>query len=184
MLTKKNLFLFGLVIVLLGGTSLSSGCTESTLGEAQIVVYAGGEGIVIDAESRYFRQLQLACEEMMISAESLSLMDGQEVLHNPDEIKDEEWAIELIYEESIPQYRLAFARERSMLISIFQFLIPLSGELTSLEVDNETYAVLFGADIMVNSEGELEVYYRWPLRNSKSVQEIKDILAQLDINVP
>jgi hypothetical protein len=184
LLTRKNLFLFGLVVVLLGGTLLSSGCAKLTLGEAQIVVYARGERIVIDAESRYFRQLQLACEEMLISAEFLYLENEQGVLPGPDEIKDEEWAIELFYEESIPQNRLAFTRDLSLFVLISQCLIPLSGELTSFEVDNESYSVLFGGCKIVNSEGGIEVNYGWLFRNCKGVQEIKDILARFDINVP
>jgi len=181
--TKINYLIIGLVTVLVTGTLLFSGCVKQTLGEAQIVVYKGGEKTIIDSKSPYFKQLQVACEEMIRSSEILSPEEIKNKV-SPEEIRNKEWAIELIYEEEIRQYDLAFARRLAFNISISQVLIPMSGELTSLNVDNESYSALFGSERIRNSDDKVEVYDFWPLKTKKGVQRIKDILTRFDINVP
>jgi len=60
----------------------------------------------------------------------------------------------------------------------------LSGELISINADNESYSVLFGSERIRSSDGKIEVYDRWPLKTEKDVQKIKDILTRFDINIP
>jgi len=180
---KRNCLLIGLVTILVAGTLLFSGCTKPTLGEAQIVVYESGEKTIIDSKSPYFRKLQAACEEMIRSSELLSPEEIKNILP-PEEIRNKEWAIELIYEGVIPQYELAFARQLAFHIFVSQLLIPLSGELTSLNADNESYSVLFGSERIRSPDDKIEVYDRWPLKTKKDTQKIKDILTRFDINVP
>jgi len=188
--TKINYLIISLVTVLVTVTLLFSGCTEQReepvferLGEAQIRVYEKGEEIVLDPKSPYFKELQAACEEMIRSSELLSREEIKNILP-PGEIRNKEWAIELIYEGEIPVSELAFTRQFAFHISVSQVLIPLSGELTSLNVDNESYSVLFGSERTRSSEGKIEVYDLWPLKTEKDTQKIKDILTRFDINVP
>ena len=183
MITKRNKFLIVLVTVLVTGVLLFSGCTKPTLGEAQIVVYERGEKTIIDSKSPYFKKLQAACEEMIRYSEILSPEEIKNKI-SPEEIRNREWAIELIYEGVISQHELAFARQFAFQIFVSQLLIPLSGELTSLNVDNESYSALFGSERIRNSDDKVEVYDFWPLKTKKGVQRIKDILTRFDINVP
>jgi hypothetical protein len=182
-LTRINYLIIGLITVLVTGVLLFSGCTKPTLGEAQIVVYGKGEEVVLDSKSPYFKKLQAACEEMIRYSEILSPEEIKNKI-SPEEIRNREWAIELIYEGVISQHELAFARQFAFQIFVSQLLIPLSGELTSLNVDNESYSALFGSERIRSSEGKIEVYDRWPLKTKKDDQEIKDILTRFDINVP
>ena len=57
-----NFFIMGILSL--------TGCTK-ILGEAQIFLYKDGEKAVLDSESPHYRKLQLACEELLTSAESL-----------------------------------------------------------------------------------------------------------------
>ena len=203
-LIKRSYLPIGLLIVLVTGALLFSGCTKPTLGEAQIVVYERGEKTIIDSKSPYFEELQAACEEMLTSAEQLfssaalmeKLFSPSELMHNrPDleELKNKEWAVELTYNEPIEVsivLGLGPTAALSRPIKISQFLIPLTGKWSQVEA--------VGVSIESFDEGEQnyiclflfpEIVYgedRWEglIGTKTDVQKIKDILTRFDINLP
>jgi len=188
-LTRRNKFLLALVTVLVTGTILFFGCTKQRevpvlelLGEAQIVVYGKGEEIVLDPQPLYFKELQAACEEMLISGKTFNA--------EMEEVKSQEWAIELTYSEPIIVTIPRLAGSTDVGVGGFQLVIPLTGRLTHLESvlrdkepDNKyTYIFLLPEEMGFHSqiiEGEAEL-----VGTKKDVQKIKDILTQFDINVP
>jgi len=194
-LTRRNKFLLALVTVLVTGTILFFGCTKQRevpvlelLGEAQIVVYGKGEEIVLDPQPLYFKELQAACEEMLISGKTFNA--EMETLPDPEEVKSQEWAIELTYSEPIIVTIPRLAGSTDVGVGGFQLVIPLTGRLTHLESvlrdkepDNKyTYIFLLPEEMGFHSqiiEGEAEL-----VGTKKDVQKIKDILTQFDINVP
>lgn len=198
MITKRNKLLLGLVTILVTGTLLFSGCTKQReepmpelLGEAQIAVYEKGEKTVIDSQSPYFKELQAACEEMLTSCKTFNA--EVKTLPDPEEVKKQEWVVELTYSEliivTVP--RLAGSTDVGVVGS--QLLIPLTGRLTHLESvlrdkepDNKyTYIFLLSApeelrfppSQIIDGKAELS-------GTKKDVQKIKDILTRFDVNVP
>jgi hypothetical protein len=189
-LIKRSCLRIGLVTVLVSGTLLFSGCTKQ-LGEAQIVVYENGEEIVVDTQSPYFKKLQAACEEMLTSAESLYLVDEQEVLAAPETIKNEDWVIEVSYVEPIEvviPVGIGPTAALQMLIKVSEYDIPLTGGwsqiratgVKSFDEGAKDYVCLLLFPEIVIGEGRWESL----IGTKKDVQEIKDILARLDVNVP
>jgi hypothetical protein len=195
MITKRNKFLIVLVTVLVTGTLLFSGCTEQReeptpelLGEAQIVVYGKSEEIAIDSKSPYFGELQLACEEMLISGKTF--WAETKTLPDLEEVKNQEWAVELTYSELIIVTIPRLAGSTDVGVGGFQLIIPLTGRLTHLESvlkdkepDNKyTHIFLLPEEMDFPSQiidGIAEL-----VGTKKDVQKIKDILTRLDINVP
>lgn len=189
---KRNCLLIGLVTVLVTGTLLLSGCTKPTLGEAQIVVYERGEKTIIDSKSPYFKKLQAACEEMLTSAESLYYFPEQiKSPPDPEELKNEERAIELTYGKPIEVsiiLGIGPTAASPRLIETSQFLMPLTGKWSQLEAlgvisfhgDLKKYVCLFLFPEIVYGD------QRWEglIGTKKDVQKIKDILTRFDINVP
>jgi len=207
--TKINYPIIGLITVLVTGTLLFSGCTEQgeepvieLLGEAQIVVYEKGEEIAIDSKSPYFGELQLACEEMLTSAEcfcnivfngkSYSVTDEEgnfqpiDIPVNPEEVKNTEWIIEVTYTKTI-YFELPLEMIPSVgfpsRFPVSQLLIPLTGKLGQIEGRDmnsgmSTYVYIFVSPKIVFDD------YQWEIGTKKDAQEIKDILTRFDINVP
>jgi len=207
--TKINYLIIGLVIILVTVTLLFSGCTEQReepvielLGEAQIVVYEKGEEIAIDSKSPYFGELQLACEEMLTSAEcfcnivfngkSYSVTDEEgnfqpiDIPVNPEEVKNTEWIIEVTYTKTIyfsTPLEMGPSAGFPTRFPVSQLLIPLTGKLRQIEGRGmtsgmSTYVYIFVSPKIVFDD------YQWEIGTKKDAQEIKDILTRFDINVP
>ena len=193
--TKINYLIIGLITVLVTGTLLFSGCTEQgeepvieLLGEAQIVVYEKGEEIAIDSKSPYFKELQAACEEMLTSGKTF--WAETKTLPDLEEVKNQEWAVELTYSELIIVTIPRLAGSTDVGVGGFQLIIPLTGRLTHLESvlkdkepDNKyTHIFLLPEEMGFPSQiigGMAEL-----VGTKKGVQKIKDILTRFDINVP
>ena len=191
-LIKRSYLPIGLLIALVTGASLFSGCAIQTLGEAQIAVYEGGEKQVLNPKSRCFGELQIACEEMLTSAESLyNFPEPIKTFPDLEEVKNKEWAVELTYGIPIEVSIMlgvgptaAFSRP----IEISQILIPVTGKWSQIEAvgvssfdeGEQNYICLFLFPEIVYGED------RWEglIGTKKDVQKIKDILTRFDINVP
>jgi len=196
-LAKINYLIIGLITVLVTGTLLFSGCTEQEeepipelLGEAQIVVYEKGEEIAIDSKSPYFKELQAACEEMLTSSKTFNA--EIKTLPDPEEVKNQEWAIELTYSELIIVTVPRLAGSTDVGVAGSQLLIPLIGRLTNMESvlkdkepDNKyTYIFLLSAPEELGFPSQIIDGKAELLGTKKDDQEIKDILTRFDINVP
>lgn len=220
MLTKRNWLLNGIVVALLAGALIFFGCTEYTkpeptptptpistptstpkvgvLGEAQIVVYAKGEKIVLDSKSPYFTELQLACEEMFELREHIGESTAYEgwtafpdslpeiskdlpAIDHPIavELRNNEYAIELIYAQT--QYVYLGGVERPTAFS--HLLIPLTGKLAHQSYKGTTYLHL----IPLLSSQEYQNYYRsvtGGIGTTRDGQEVRKILRRFGIEVP
>jgi hypothetical protein len=164
---------------------------NKVLGEAEIVVYKKGERIILDTKSPYFKELQAACEEILVPPEPgvptpkgylqfLPPIDTSFI--KPEEIRNNEWAIEIVYSNSVETIitagtgpTVAFGYKTTL----SGFIIPLSGELTNIkkawgkEIYTYTYLFLFS-----NLEKPVIATTRTP-------QKIKNILThKFDIPIP
>jgi hypothetical protein len=165
------------------------------LGEAQIVVYEKGKKTVLDPDSPYFIELQLACEEMLELKEDRissvyflpSISDSYLDINHPivEKLRNEEWVIELIYTETQRIY--PHARKTPLLFS--HLLIPLTGEFTFELYGDKRYTRLFP----LLSLKEIVYYYSHDneivvhphsIGTTKNVQKIKNILEKFNIQVP
>lgn len=122
---------------------ISPPISQSTLGDVQITVYAKGKKMTLDPNSPHFKQLQIACEQLILSSfvdyTSSTTFDNWAT---PTQLKNNEWTIELSYQQPISQRNLGFAKDISKLVSIHQFLIPLTGQLTELESYRGIYTAI------------------------------------------
>jgi hypothetical protein len=163
-----------------------------TLGDAHIILYAKNQKIVLDPNSAYFAKLHVVCEEMLISAESLYFDDERkETSPKAEEVKNEEWVIEFSYVKPI-EVRVPLGMGPTTAIptpiKVSQFLIPLTGKwsclkatgVISFEEGAKEYVCLFILPEI--TLGKL----RWEglIGTKKNIQEIKNILARLDVKVP
>ena len=201
---RKGKLLIALVfmvgVVVLGGLS-HYGCRKKVheadiaqpkvseaLGEAQIIVYEKGKKITLDSNSPYLKELQGACEQMLTSAKTF--VTEITILPDPEEAKNKEWLIQLTYPKPIMVTIPRLAGTTDVGVGGLRLLIPLTGKLTYLESvlkDREkqnkyTYLFLLPTEMGFPSEiigGEAEL-----VGTKKDVRKIKDILAQLKIQVP
>lgn len=149
-INKKKTALFLFVAVLLGmGTFVAGGNGQGNeavkkkevLGKAQIIVYKKGEKILIDPDAPYFKELQLACEEMLVpvpldgdarGAYLYSQFPSERYpFPTPEQLQNDELTISVVYEKEI-KTRIVAGRAPTIyghyLITLSGFLTPLSGE--------------------------------------------------------
>jgi hypothetical protein len=185
-----SLFMVSFFII---GILLLTGCAK-TLSEAQIIVYEDGEKNILDSDSPYYKKLQIACEELLISAESI-FYDSELIndFPKPEKVKNEETAIELVYSKSMEVPILLGGGPTLTLqipIQITHCLIPLTGRwsqteavgisIESSEEGKQDYVCLFlSPEIVLNGQ-------KWEgiIGANKDTQKIKEILTEFDITVP
>jgi hypothetical protein len=189
----RRMLLLGFIasaVLLLG---LVVGCRENkpevqVLGEAQIIVYAQGEKTVLDPKSRDFRELQLACEEMLTSAESFfPSHSGLALPPDPEKTKSTEWAVELTYATPVRVEVLLQTGPTAPVfnpsVEVSRVLIPLSGELSGIEAEGvrpledgatrSEYVYLFlSPDVVLTGEP-----WPGPIGSARDAQKIRDILS-------
>jgi len=197
-LSKKRKFIILsslLVIILIVTVVVVASMRNKVLGEADIIVYAKGKRMVLDSKSPYFRKLQKACEEMLTSAESLPEIKKEDLLR-PEEIKNKEWAIELIYDNPVKVniFVDVFPEQGPptsvpIPVQISSFLIPLTGELTQIKTWGVTlfrgssgaakkiYTILFPSKQIFINQKNLTI------GSKKQVSKIKHLLTH-KFNIP
>ena len=196
-INKKKTALFLFVAVLLGmGTFVAGGNGQGNeavkkkevLGKAQIIVYKKGEKILIDPDAPYFRELQLACEEMLVPVAPESstpdayfhLLDNEyfkNILPDLTKLKKKEIVVEVLYASPVEMRIRAgggIAIASKYKISLSGFMFPLSGEWVGRDIGgrDEHY---FYTYIHLNSNffGNLET--------TRRPEKIKNILSQYAI---
>ena len=198
-LSKKRKFIILsslLVIILIVTVVVVASMRNKVLGDAEIIVYAKGKRIVLDTESPYFRELQAACEELLIySFRKYLLCKKIENLLSFEKIKDiknKEYAIELTYKELVSQEKWGFAKELTRFIPISQIIIPLSGNLTHFKMDPEKkpFMILFPLTPISTPDGKVKTEI-WGLKecilvgSRNTPQKIKNILThKFNISIP
>lgn len=142
------IFLFVVILAITGifvansnGQKHETITKREVLGKAQIVVYKKGEKILIDPNAPYFKELQLACEEMLVPvplegdarvAYLYSQFPSEKYpFPTPEQLKNDEFTISVVYEEEV-KTRIVAGRAPTIyghyLITLSGFLTPLSGE--------------------------------------------------------
>jgi len=185
----KKILLIGILITILGIAGY--GCWKKismvkVLGEAQITVYEKGKKKSLDPRSPYFKELQLACEEMLTSGKSLGLKS----LPDLEEVRNKEWAIELTYAKPIKVHLNSGEN-----IRLVQLLIPLTGNWSEIKLGGEfsqiggfpegTYVTIFALPPEKIPALEISAeYWFTPVATRKDIDRIKDILIQFNVKVP
>ncbi|MEK6560958.1 MAG: hypothetical protein AABZ07_04415 [Nitrospirota bacterium] len=120
---------------------------RGVLGKAQIIVYKKGEKILIDPNAPYFKELQLAGEEMLTPLEPRSVtLDGflkslhpsEMRLPDANELHKNGLSISIVYEEKIKTFITAGfgpAAAPTSEINLSEIILPLSGDLTRIRIN-------------------------------------------------
>ena len=157
---------------------------RAILGKAQIIVYKKGEKILIDPNVPYFKELQLACEEMLVPLGPRSVtLDGflkflhPSEMHLPDagELRNKGLSINIVYEEEIKISIIAGfgpAAAPTLEIKLSEFIVPLSGELTQIKIKWDQKEHLCNYLYLISD------FYQKQFVTTRDVRKIKNILSE------
>lgn len=192
-INKKRTALFLSVAVLLGmGTFVVDGNSrgnaaikeKEVLGKAQIIVYKKGEKILIDPDAPYFKELQLACEEMLVPVPLKGEAPPAYLYHHYssdgipfptlEQLENDELTIKVVYEKDVKttvEVGKAPTIYLSHSIALSGFLIPLSGEWAQRPrvMLGETYFYTY-LYLYSNLRGRVST--------TRSPEKIRDILSE------
>ncbi len=160
-ISRRKIVIFVLLVTvfIIGvGAAITIGLQNKVLGKAKIIVYAKGKKIVLDPNSPYFRQLQRACEEMLIPINPKGVTPDaylSPVFYSRGllkELEEKGWAIEVVYPQDVKtsiKFGVGPTTALEYKITLSKFVVPLSGELINIkkawgkEVYTYTYLFLF-----------------------------------------
>ncbi len=172
---------------------------RESLGEAQITVHGKGDKMVLNPETPHFRELQLACEDVLVSSGSFFPFDRSitEFPSDPREVVSTEWAVEIAYASPV-EVEVILQSGRTTLvfnprINVSRVVIPLTGELTRIEGEamrrsnGGGYELKQGKYVMLFLSPEIVFRgddWKGLVGSPSDLQEIRDILPRFDIGVP
>jgi hypothetical protein len=142
---------------------------------------------LIDPDAPYFRELQLACEEMLVPVEPHSVtLDGflkflhPSEMHLPDaeELHKKELSINIVYEEKVTTSitgGFGPAAAPTLQINLSEFIVPLSGELSQIKVQWGQKEYLCNYLYLISD------FYQKQFVTTRDVKKIKTMLSRYAI---